>query len=80
MIAQKSEDEMINAAEKLFRQKCYSTEQVKNLSVLLLKQESKYKFFDLAYAFVYDSSNFRELESQLTDPYFLSRFRAMIRK
>ncbi len=80
MIAQKEEDEMINAAQKLFRQKCYSTEQVKNLSVLLLKQESKYKFFDTAYPFVYDSTNFRELESQLTDTYFVSRFRAMIRK
>jgi hypothetical protein len=79
MISQKSEDDMISVAQKLFRQKCYSTEQVRNLSVLLLKQESKYKFFDFAYSFVYDSSNFRTLESELTDAYFLSRFRAMIR-
>ncbi len=80
MIAQKSEDQMINAAQKLFRQKCYSTEQVKNLSTLLLLQENKYKFFDMAYPFVYDTTNFKDLEFQLTDPYFLSRFRAMIRK
>ncbi len=79
MIAQKSEDQMINAAEKLFRQKCVSVEQVRNLSTLLLKQESKYKFFDTAYPFVYDTTEFRALEPELTDPYFLSRFRAMIR-
>ena len=79
MTAQKDEDEMIDAAQKLFKQKCYSTEQVKNLSVLFLKDESKYKFFDTAYPFVYDSGNFKNLESQLTDPYFISRFKAMIR-
>jgi hypothetical protein len=79
MIAQKDDNEMISAAQKLFRQKCYSTEQVKNLSVLFLKDDSKYKFFDAAYPFVYDTPNFKTLESQLTDPYFISRFKAMIR-
>jgi hypothetical protein len=79
MIAQKDDNEMISAAQKLFRQKCYSTEQVKNLSVLFLKDDSKYKFFDAAYPFVYDTPNFKNLESQLTDPYFISRFKAMIR-
>ncbi len=80
MVAQKTEDEMIIAAEKVFRQKCFSTEQVRNLSILLLKEESKYKFFDAAYPFVYDTSHFQNLETQLSDPYFVSRFRAMIRK
>jgi hypothetical protein len=79
MIAQKDENEMISAAQKLFRQKCYSTEQVKNLSVLFLKDDSKYKFFDAAYPFVHDTDNFESLEAQLTDPYFISRFKAMIR-
>lgn len=79
MIAQRSDDDMISAAQKLFRQKCYSTDQVKNLSVLFLKDDSKYKFFDAAYPFVYDTPNFKNLESQLTDPYFISRFKAMIR-
>jgi hypothetical protein len=79
MIAQKDENEMISAAQKLFRQKCYSSEQVKNLSVLFLKDDSKYKFFDAAYPFVHDTDNFKSLEAQLTDPYFISRFKAMIR-
>lgn len=79
MISQRTEELMIEAAQKIFRQKCYSVEQVKNLSVLLLKEESKYKLFDTAYPFIHDTSNFRTLESQLSDPYFISRFRAMIR-
>ena len=79
MTAQKSDDDMVNAAKKLFKQKCYSTAQVKNLSVLFLKDEGKYKFFDAIYPFVYDSREFRQLESQLSEEYYISRFRSMIR-
>ncbi|RYY67766.1 MAG: DUF4476 domain-containing protein [Chitinophagaceae bacterium] len=80
MTAQKSDDAMVEAAKKLFRQKCYSTAQVRNLSVLFLKDEGKYKFFDAIYPFVYDSNEFRQLESQLSEEYYISRFRSMIRK
>ena len=79
MTAQKSDDDMVNAAKKLFKQKCYSTAQVKNLSVLFLKDEGKYKFFDAIYPFVYDSREFKQLESQLSEEYYISRFRTMIR-
>lgn len=79
MTAQKSDEDMVSAAKKLFKQKCYSTEQVKNLSVLFLKDEGKYKFFDAVYPFVYDSPEFRQLESQLSDEYYISRFRSMLR-
>lgn len=79
MTAQKSDDDMVNAAKKLFKQKCYSTAQVKNLSVLFLKDDGKYKFFDAVYPFVYDSREFKQLESQLTEEYYISRFRSMIR-
>lgn len=79
MTAQKSDDEMLNTAKKLFKQKCYSTAQVKNLSVLFLKDEGKYRFFDAVYPFVYDSREFKQLESQLSEEYYISRFRSMIR-
>ena len=79
MTAEKSDEDMIRAALKMFRQKCYSTEQVKNLSVLFLKDEGKYKLFDAAYPYIHDSREFRQLESQLADPYIITRFRAMIR-
>ena len=79
MTSQKSDDAMVESAKKLFKQKCYSTEQVKNLSVLFLKDEGKYKFYDAVYPFVYDSKAFRQLESTLTEEYYISRFRSMIR-
>ncbi|MBC7866535.1 MAG: DUF4476 domain-containing protein [Gloeobacteraceae cyanobacterium ES-bin-316] len=79
MTAEKGDDEMVKAAVKMFKQKCYSTEQLKNLSELFLKDDGKYKLFDAAYPYVYDSQSFRQLESQLTDAYIITRFRAMIR-
>ena len=79
MTSQKSDDDMINVATKLFKQKCYSVEQVKNLSGLFFKDGGKYKFFDAAYPYVHDTPNYNQLESQLTDAYFITRFKAMIR-
>lgn len=79
MAAAGNDEDMINAARKSFKAKCFTTEQVKNLSVLFLKDAGKYPFFDLAYPYVSDSSNFGTLESLLTDPYYISRFKAMIR-
>jgi hypothetical protein len=79
MAAEDKEDEMIAAAKKMFKSKCYSTEQVKNLSVLFLKDKDKYNFFDAAYPFIHDTQNFSSLEKQLSDPYYITRFKAMIR-
>ncbi len=79
MAAVTSDDEMITAARKKFKSSCYSTDYIKNLGALFLSDEGKYKFYDAAYPFVSDSHNFETLESQLTDTYFITRFKAMLR-
>ena len=79
MTGESNDDDMVKAAIKLFKQKCYSTDQVKNLSVLFLNDEGKYKLFDAAYPHIHDTQSFKELESQLSDAYIITRFRAMIR-
>ena len=80
MASEKNDDEMIKTAKRGFKAKCYSTAQIKNLSVLFLNDAGRYQFFDAAYPFVYDTGNFGSLEQQLTDPYFITRFQAMIRR
>jgi Domain of unknown function (DUF4476) len=80
MIDQNSEDEMIEVAKKYLKQKCFYVEQVKNLSQILIKEEAKYKLFDAAYPFVVDTSNFKTLQSQLKEEYFISRFKAMVKQ
>ena len=80
MAAETNTDEMINAAKKYFKSRCFTTEQIKNLSFLFLDDEGKYKFFDAAYPFTSDSSQYSSLQEQLKDEYYVNRFKAMIHK
>jgi Domain of unknown function (DUF4476) len=79
MVGESSDDAMIAEAKKVFKSKCFTTQQIKNLSSLFLNDESKYKFFDASYSFVIDPANFSTLESELKDSYFVNRFKAMLR-
>jgi hypothetical protein len=79
MAASEGDDVMISEARKAFRSKCYSTMQIKNLGVLFLNQEGRYRFFDTAYPFVTDAENYGSLQSELKDEYYIGRFKAMIR-
>lgn len=80
MVSENNDESMIQIAKKTFKTRCFTTEQIKNLSVLFLKDEGKYKFFDAAYPFVSDTDLYPELEKQLSDNYYITRFRAMIHK
>jgi len=80
MAAENNNDDMIRIAKKVFRTRCFSTEQIKNLSFLFLNDEGKYMFFDAAYPFASDSDQYYLLVSQLTDDYYINRFKAMIHK
>lgn len=79
MASESTEEQMIIVAQKFLKAKCFTTDQVKNLSVLFLQDSGKYRFFDMAYPFVSDSYNFHQLEGQLTDNYYITRFKAMVR-
>lgn len=80
MVAEDNDDDMVNAARKVFKTKCFTVEQIKNLSVLFLKDDGRYKFFDAAYPFVSDSYNFINLQKLLTEEYYINRFKAMVRQ
>lgn len=80
MAAETTADGMIDAAKKIMRTICFSTGQIKNLSYLFLNDEGKYRFFDAAYPYTSDSNLYSALESQLSDPYYINRFRAMVQK
>jgi hypothetical protein len=79
MAAESNDDNMINEAEKIFKGKCFSTQQIKNLGALFLTDQGKYKFFDAAYLYVNDPENFNSLQSELKEEYFINRFKAMLR-
>lgn len=79
MSSAKNEPEMTKVAISTFASTCFTTEQIKNLSVLYLIEEERYKFFVAAYPYVTDLDNFVTLQDQLTDSYFKERFKAMVK-
>jgi hypothetical protein len=79
MVATEGDDAMLAAAKKVFKTKCFTTEQVKNLGTLFLNDAGRYNFFDAAYLAASDKENFVALESELKDAYYISRFKAMLR-
>ena len=79
MAAEKSDGDMMKEANKVFKTKCFTTSQIKNLSALFLGDGGKYNFFDVAYPHVSDTDNFASLQSELKNEYFVNRFKAMLR-
>jgi hypothetical protein len=79
MVPLKDEDDMVSVALKDFKQKCYTTEQVRNISFVFVRDEGRYKLLDAAYPYVYDPGNFNSMEALLSDPYFIHRFKALVK-
>jgi hypothetical protein len=79
MAASEGDENMLNEAKNYFKTKCFTTEQIKNLGLLFLNDEGKYKFFDLAYAYVTDIDKFTVLQNELKEDYYINRFKAMLR-
>lgn len=78
MASEVNDERMIGIARKQFRTKCYTTDQVRNLSTLFLTSASKYEFFDAAYQHISDRSAFASLGAELKEEYYVKRFRALI--
>jgi uncharacterized protein DUF4476 len=78
MAEKTNDDGMLEEARKYFKEKCFTTEQIKNLSSLFLSNASKYNFFELAHNSVTDKENFSSLQSELKDEYYVSRFKTLV--
>jgi hypothetical protein len=78
MAAEDNDEAMIDEAKKVFRNKCFTVEQLRYLSTLFLTSAAKYQFFDASYNHVSDKQNFPSLQSEIRDEYYLKRFKALI--
>lgn len=79
MLAATSTEDRILVARKAFKAKCYYTRQIKALTELFFSDENRYQFFDAAYPFVVDTDEFKSLVTLLTEDYYISRFKVMVR-
>lgn len=77
MAAATTDAVMIDAGKKAFAKKCFTVEQLKNLGVLFLSEQSRYNFFEVAKTHVSDAENFKNLSSQFTLPDITEKFSAL---
>lgn len=78
MAMESSDEKMIGQAKKAYRNKCFTTGQLKKLSTLFLSDEGRYDFFNASYNSVADVSEFSVLQSEFIDPAFATRFKALL--
>jgi len=78
MAAKTNDDGMLQEARNYFQEKCFTTEQIKNLSSMFLSNAGKYNFFDAAHTYVSDKENFSSLQSELKDEYYANRFKVLL--
>lgn len=78
MAKESTDEKMISEARKMYRNKCFTTNQIKRLSTLFLSDEGRYNFFNASYNSVADASQYSLLQSEFIDPAFVSRFKAIL--
>jgi hypothetical protein len=72
-----ADEAKIGAARKVFKLKCFTTNQLKTLSESFSAEEAKYRFLETAYPFVSDD-DFRELSGLFTDPVYIAKFKTLV--
>ena len=78
MASEENDEAMIDEAKKIYKTKCFTVEQLRNLSALFLTSAAKYQFFDASYSHVSDKQHFASLQSEIKDEYYLKRFKALV--
>jgi hypothetical protein len=76
MLSANKDDDRIQVANKVFKIKCFSTNQVSALCAVFATDPAKFKFLEAAYPFVSDD-HFPELVNLLSDPLYVGKFRAL---
>jgi hypothetical protein len=78
MATETTDDKMISEAKKFYRNKCFTTSQIKGLSTLFLSDEGRFKFFDASFVSVADASQYASLQTEFIDPAYVTRFKGLL--
>jgi hypothetical protein len=79
MLTLGSDAEMVDIVVKEARNKCFTVEQLQNLSYVFVNDDGRVLLFELAYPYIFDPANYKRLETQLSGEEQLSRFRNLIK-
>lgn len=73
-----NEEKMLAAVRKAVQNKCITTTQVKSLGALFPSDDSRFNFFNTIYTSVSDTQNLGSLDTQLIDPVYKKRYKALL--
>lgn len=79
MLTIAKEEEMVETAIKELRGKCYTVEQLQNLSYVFVTDQGRLMLFEQAYPYIFDPANFHRLEKLLNNEEYLNKFKALIK-
>jgi hypothetical protein len=79
MLTIAKEEEMVETAMKELRSKCYTVEQLQNLSYVFVTDHGRLMLFEQAYPYIFDPANFHRLEKLLNNEEYLNKFKALIK-
>ncbi|HAI82864.1 MAG TPA: hypothetical protein DCL43_04285, partial [Chitinophagaceae bacterium] len=79
MVSNGVEAKMIVIAQKVFGEKCFTVEQIKQLGIMFLTDDGRYNFFEMAFAYTIDVVGFATLETQLIQSTNKEKFMQLIR-
>ncbi len=78
MAGKRTEDQMIEEALKGYKQACFTTQQIAQLSGMFMSDEMRYRFFDASFKYVSDPGLYSSLGKFIQDPYYKKRFEALL--
>ena len=80
MVDQNEETKMIEIALSVFKIKCFTVEQIKNLAVIILNEKNRYHFLEITYPYTTNKTAFGELQILLTEADNINSFKALLKQ
>jgi len=78
MTQEDNEEKMIEVAEKAFKDKCYSTDQIRYLAVLFINEDNRLAFIKMSVSYVADPASFGSLQQLFNTEKNVDAFKAII--
>ena len=79
MLTIANEQEMVEMAMKDLRGKCFTVEQLQNLSYVFVTDQGRLSLFEQAYPYIFDPANYHRLERLLNSGEYIDRFKLLIK-
>ncbi len=73
-------EDMYAVSLKIFKQKCFTVEQIRKTGVLFLNDADKFIFFKISYPYIYDSEYFKSLQGELKEMSSIQNFSNLLKK